>query len=97
VRRNKRQRNSNEEENMILMEEDQADMSEILERVFPNDTADRKCWEISEIGIPVHIDNLSTILRTLFMPSIVQSKILSSPIESSSMSFSRIERFHSKL
>ena len=43
VRRNKRQRNSNEEENMILIEEDQADMSEILERVFPNDTADMKC------------------------------------------------------
>lgn len=43
IRRNTRQENPNEEENMILIEEDQADISEILERVFPNATADMKC------------------------------------------------------
>ena len=43
IRRNRKQENTKEEENVIPNEEDQEDMSKILNRVFPNATADMKC------------------------------------------------------
>ena len=43
IRRNRKQENTKEEENVILNEENQEDTSEILDRVFPNATADMKC------------------------------------------------------